>query len=308
MPGQSFGVKPLSSEAVSDFRAYHGHHERFNYTVGIHNHEHYEILLHGHGGTRLVVGRASYLMRDYDLYIIPPYYIHGIVTSEPLADYDRTWLHITPACLDSLGSERISFLLKTEALTARGNHRFPLERGDYERLQGMLEEVQQLKRSQSDYQEMKARLILGIFFNEMSRLLQPGSRDSGEDRQSSPVIQQVFSYIGENCTEDLSLDYLADRFNLSKYYLSHMFSRVYHVSTYRYIRMCRIAMAQRLIRSGDSMTNIAQRCGFNDYSNFLRSFQQITGVTPTAFLKKAERLEEPGRGGPEEGLRTGEGT
>ena len=108
-----------------------------------------------------------------------------------------------------------------------------------------------------------------------------------------PVIQQIFNYISENCTEDLSLDKLAAQFNLSKYYLSHLFTQVYQVSAYRYILMCRIAMSQKLMWSGESMTSIAQKCGFNDYSNFLRAFQQITGVTPTAYQKRIRKESSP---------------
>ena len=280
------GGHPLSSEAVTDYRVFHGWDESFHYSVGMHYHEHYEILLHGHGGTQLVVGQSSYRMEEMDLYIISPFHIHGILTDRPLSRYERTWLHITPAFLSTLGVEEFFFPAPLESFVASGSCRFPLQQADYVHLKAILSATRNLADCSSPYERMKSRLNLGLFFNELCHLLTPSVRQSSQEAPGYPVIQQVFNYIGENCTEDLSLDRLSERFNLSKYYLSHLFSQVYHVSTYRYILMCRIAMSQKLMQSGESMTSIAQKCGFNDYSNFLRSFQQITGVTPTAYQKR----------------------
>jgi AraC-type DNA-binding domain-containing proteins len=33
------------------------------------------------------------------------------------------------------------------------------------------------------------------------------------------------------------------------------------------------------------LTEVAERSGFNDYSNFVRAFKNIGGVTPTQYIK-----------------------
>ena len=40
-----------------------------------------------------------------------------------------------------------------------------------------------------------------------------------------------------------------------------------------------------------SFGEVAERCGFNDYSNFVRAFKDICGITPTAYRRGI--YEEP---------------
>ena len=288
MPRFERSLLPLRAEIVTDFRVFHGKHESFPYAVGMHYHEHYEILLHDHGGTRLVIGQSVYEMGTADLYIIPPFYIHGILTDQPLQHYERTWVHVTPVFLQSLGLGEVSFPSALDSLVASGGFRFLLARHDYDSLKAILNETRNLAECASPFERMASRLSLSRFFNELCEVLTPSLPHRRPENTSNQVIQRVFNYIGENCTEDLTLDSLAAQFNLSKYYLSHLFSQVYKVSVYRYILMCRIAKAQQLIRTGESMTSVAQKCGFNDYSNFLRAFRQLSGVTPTVYQKRIQ--------------------
>lgn len=283
-------IKPLSSEVVLDYRVFHARDEHFAYTVGMHYHEHYEIFLHECGGTRMVVGQSIYEMAPHELYLIPPFHIHGILTDSPLENYERSWVHITPSCLTVLGGSILSFPREIEHLTAGPVYRFPLSAQAFARLKGILRTVSTLSPDADRYERLRSRLVLSGFFNEICRLLSSSDSQSVTQRADSPIIQQVLNYIAENCTEDLSLDRLAGRFNLSKYYLSHTFSKVYNVSTYRYILLCRIAKAQKLIRSGNlSLTEIAHQCGFNDYSNFLRSFQHLVGLSPREYRNQQEQ-------------------
>ena len=158
------GKLPLTSEAISDFRVFQGADESFLYSVGMHYHEHYEIFLHGHGGTSLVVGQSSYQMEQFDLYIIPPFQIHGILTDQPLSNYERTWLHITPACLATLGFSEISFPAQLESLISSGGCRFPLQQANYLHLKSILTSTRNLPDCPSPYERMKSRLNLGLFF------------------------------------------------------------------------------------------------------------------------------------------------
>ena len=273
---------PLTSEAIQDYRAFHASDPSFDYSVGMHYHEHYEVLLHRRGGTRFVVGQSSYDMAPYDVYIIPPFRIHGILADLPLQDYERAWIHVTGDYLASLGADIVSFTRALDHLGAHDFCRFSLSPEEFDGLLSRVVEIRALSEDVSSFGRMKARLSLGGFFNDLCHLLRddplPAPAAAGH-----PLVHQVFNFIAENCTDDLTLDFLASRFNVSKYYLSHLFSKVYHVSIYRYTLLCRIAMAQKLILSEENLTAISQRCGFNDYSNFLRAFSQITGTTPSAY-------------------------
>ena len=54
-----------------------------------------------------------------------------------------------------------------------------------------------------------------------------------------------------------------------------------------YIQRVKIKKAKSLL-DGDSQMSfreIADRCGFNDYSNFVRTFKNAYGVTPTEYSR-----------------------
>jgi AraC-like DNA-binding protein len=41
-----------------------------------------------------------------------------------------------------------------------------------------------------------------------------------------------------------------------------------------------------------SLNDIAYQCGFNDYSNFLRSFGKIVGMSPSQYRKRLKAYRE----------------
>lgn len=56
----------------------------------------------------------------------------------------------------------------------------------------------------------------------------------------------------------------------------------------QYIQRVKIKKAQRMLVSHPELgfNDIAERCGFSDYSNFVRAFKNVCGVTPTQFVRK----------------------
>jgi AraC-like DNA-binding protein len=45
-------------------------------------------------------------------------------------------------------------------------------------------------------------------------------------------------------------------------------------------------LARQMMLTDQSLNAIAYQCGFNDYSNFLRTFRKLIGVSPSQFRKE----------------------
>lgn len=99
--------------------------------------------------------------------------------------------------------------------------------------------------------------------------------------------QMIMNYIEQNLSHPLTLDIIARDLCLDKYYLSHLFKNETESSIFQYILVKRVALAKELLASGANVTEACHGAGFNDYSNFIRSFRLTTGYTPEQFRRMA---------------------
>ena len=101
-------------------------------------------------------------------------------------------------------------------------------------------------------------------------------------------IYAITSYIHTHHTEDLSLEYLAQKFFISSCYLSHQFKDVTGFTLTDYVQMTRVRNVQSLLVGTDiPITEAAARCGFTSFSQFNRVFQKHIGMSPSQFRKKS---------------------
>ena len=93
---------------------------------------------------------------------------------------------------------------------------------------------------------------------------------------------RVAAFINSNIERSFSLERLARRFFVSKYYLCRAFKSYAGISPHAYINQKRILHAKGLIESGMTASGAAERVGFGDYSAFYRAYTKIVGKSPTA--------------------------
>lgn len=109
--------------------------------------------------------------------------------------------------------------------------------------------------------------------------------------QANKVLQDALKYIDDHYEEEISLDLLACECMVSKYYLSHLFTKRMGRSVGRYILEKRIFTAKKLLSGTEhSVDQIAQQCGFADSAYFCRLFKKETDLTPTQFRKNKPPL------------------
>ena len=101
-------------------------------------------------------------------------------------------------------------------------------------------------------------------------------------------INEIIQYIGEHYCEDINIDSLSERSNLSKYYLIRIFKEFTGITPYKYIVLMRITHAKRLLLTTEmTISEISAKTGFNDSNNFIVNFKSITGKTPTKFRENS---------------------
>ena len=107
---------------------------------------------------------------------------------------------------------------------------------------------------------------------------------TGKQQEYLMKFHNICDYINQNCTENLSLDEIADMAGFSKFHFSRLFKEFTNVSFYKYLNARRIACAERLLIDPNmNITEVAFRSGFNNISAFIRMFRIIKNCTPTEF-------------------------
>ena len=112
----------------------------------------------------------------------------------------------------------------------------------------------------------------------------PLGASGSKQREYMDKFMDVCNFINEHCTEDLTLDMVADRTGFSKYHFSRLFKQFTNISFYKYLNQKRIENAEKLlIRPEMSVTEASLASGFTSLSSFIRMFKLIKGCTPSEY-------------------------
>lgn len=111
------------------------------------------------------------------------------------------------------------------------------------------------------------------------------SRESNDGpTNSSDTIEDIVTYIMEHLSDELSLEQLAAKANLSPFYFSRLFKRETGFSPHDYILTSRINHAKYLLLTSQlSVKDICFRLGFSSESAFCTAFKKKTSQSPGVF-------------------------
>lgn len=97
-------------------------------------------------------------------------------------------------------------------------------------------------------------------------------------------FMNVCNYITDHCTENISVDDLANLAGFSKFHFARLFKQFSGMSCYDYLTQKRIAHAETLlIQPNLSITEVAMRSGFGSLSTFNRIFKAAKNCTPSEY-------------------------
>jgi AraC-like DNA-binding protein len=132
-------------------------------------------------------------------------------------------------------------------------------------------------------------LSLGVLEASVRVWLQESAdwfRRQKEVKQQDPVLQTIMDLIAERYREDLSLDLVAHRLQLTSGYVSTYFKAKMGVNFVDYLNRYRIDQAKLMLADpSNKIQDIAVQSGYQTTGSFIRTFKKITGYTPGDFRK-----------------------
>lgn len=109
-------------------------------------------------------------------------------------------------------------------------------------------------------------------------------RDLGLDPEGGKFISDIAEYFSAQYGKTVTADAAADHFGYSKDYFGKMFRQHMGISFPKFCAMNKIAYAQDLIRTGNyKIYEISDILGYSSVDYFVKTFKDITGMTPTAY-------------------------
>ena len=97
-------------------------------------------------------------------------------------------------------------------------------------------------------------------------------------------------------SENIGIDEIAEKMNMRKYYLCHVFKKETSMTLTGWKNYLRIERAKELLASSDlKMIDIAYECGFGSASYFSEVFIKSESIAPEAYRKRLKEAKSEKR-------------
>ena len=236
-----------------------------------HCHDEYEILFIVSGEGRYIVEGSSFDIKPATLMVIRPFEYHCVILNDKVP-YERYCIKFS---LNALVEEAEKLLL--DFMNNGGSGKYYPSGTIPQSIFSLFERFDSALALPQSERNVYTKMLL----SELIVLLSAsGGEQMAHDEEE--LGARVIRYLNENIDKDVSLDKLARRFFVSKYYLCRAFKKHNGISVHGYINQKRVMYAKQLIESGETASGAAYRVGFGDYSAFYRAYIKILGKSPTA--------------------------
>jgi two-component system response regulator YesN len=97
-------------------------------------------------------------------------------------------------------------------------------------------------------------------------------------------IQEIELFIRKNYEKDITLQDIADRFYLSREYISRKFKQEYHETITNYLTKIRIEKAKELLENPHlKIYEVSFKVGYQNEKYFSKVFKKMVGLTPNEY-------------------------
>lgn len=264
------------------FEVFH-YKEPKGFEVEVHDHDFYEIYFLLNGEVSYWVEGQLYRLEPGDILLINPQILHRPIVSKDSKCYERIVLWINKDYLDSFSDELSKCFIKANAnrnCLIKINEKFELSE-----LTSNFSKLINEYYSEGFASNLYANSIFLQTMIDINRIVERNNINVSYNEKQSKLVSEILSYIDKNYGENISLEKLSEIFYVSKYYLSHEFSKEVGIGVYRYILLKRLTVAKQMILDGKNATQVCFDCGFNDYTNFYRAFKAEYGISPRNIKK-----------------------
>ena len=255
------------------------------FTYPLHQHKEYELNFIENGkGVRRIVGDSVEEIGDYELVLIGGENLEHVWEQGSCRSTDIREITIQfPGDIFGNGLLSRNQFASIKRMLARAGHGLSFPLASIMKIYSVLDTI--ASEQERFIQFLKFLYILyELSVSDDSRVLASSSFAHSVKSTESRRVQKVKQYIDDNYSKPLKLAELADLVGMSPVAFSRFFRRRTDRTLSDYIVDIRLGHAARmLVDTTKNVSEICYECGFNNLSNFNRTFKAKRNYTPREF-------------------------
>lgn len=240
-----------------------------------HYHDFHKVIVFLSGNVTYHIEGKSYHLKPWDILLVNRHAIHKpeISTSVP---YERFILWIQGGLLDEPLTQCF------QKASDRSFNLIRLNSNLQEHLKDILYELENSLTTEDFGSDILSRALFSQFMVYINRIfLEKQYIHDQKSYTCDSQIENLLHYINRHLDADLSVETLARKYFLSKYYMMRKFKEETGYTIHSYIVSKRLLLARSLIAQGIPVIKAAQQSGFKDYTTFVRAYKKQFGCAPT---------------------------
>lgn len=251
--------------------------------MNMHIHDCYEIYYSISGGKQFLIDNRFYDINPGDLFIINQFESHYLSQINNMV-HERIIISIHPDFLKEISTSKTDLSYCFTERSHIFNHRISLNKEQQHRFLYFIGKITTSNELGSDIIERAAAMEMMVMINSLF-INNHHAEIADSSFQYNQQVQEILSYINEHITESITVEQLAEQFYISTSYICRIFKATTGTTINKYINARRITIAKSLLATGLGVSEVCEKCGFNDYSNFLKAFTKAVSISPKKYAQ-----------------------
>lgn len=135
--------------------------------------------------------------------------------------------------------------------------------------------------------QLLANSMAAVLFISLARIIHYREQREADSKQVLNPVLRARTYMEQNFRDEITLEMLAARTYINKYYLSHLFKEEMGMSPIQFLIACRIDAAKRYLQTTSLPSgSIAELVGYRSEPSFYKAFRKMAGLTPAEFREQ----------------------
>ena len=243
-----------------------------------HHHTACEILYLHKGNISVSHENNMYEMTGGMLYIIPSCFKHRVIINDESC-YERTlvflnpWIYTKEYFSDVIYNMLIGFDLQKPVVIE----------DDF----NALATINTIKDELEKVDIISEDIIVSSLTELFAKIIRKIGYTGKTAKTPNKLVTEIQSYIQENCGLNILISDVAEKYFISKFYLSHIFKEQTGMSPKQFLIFARLSKAYNMLHEPDmKISEISELCGFASPSDMTKKFKEQYNISPNGFRKQ----------------------